>query len=140
MSQSNAATTYKRIAIIGSSALAIFAAIGIGSPSSAATLPATASLAPAVDNDGPFYFWRGMDMQTVASKKGMLVARVQVGSPAAHVGLKPGDIVSTLDGMPVNTARSLALAIADHCCGPTVRLRVWRHHHVRVVELPSAIS
>jgi PDZ domain len=147
-----AATAYQRNAHIGFSALALFVAIGLGTSlqALAATLPVTLNAAWLPHNNGPFYFWRGMDLHPVIrstaavtgfrNQKGMVVKRVLVDSPAAYAGLKPGDIVSSLDGMPVGTARSLALAIADHCCGPTVRLRVWRDNHALVVELPSVIS
>jgi membrane-associated protease RseP (regulator of RpoE activity) len=90
---------------------------------------------------GVTYSWRGLMMQRAPAtahrrNDGLLVEQVQPGSPAASIKLKPGDIITALDGITVNTARSLAMAVADHCCGPTVSLSLWRDHHFRHIELP----
>jgi S1-C subfamily serine protease len=70
-----------------------------------------------------------------SSSEGMLVEKVEPRSPATTTGWKQGDIVTALDGMPVNTARNLAMAIADHGDGPIVTLKVWRDHDLRNIEL-----
>jgi S1-C subfamily serine protease len=90
---------------------------------------------------GVIYSWRGLLMQRAPttgrkSNDGLLVEQVEPDSPAARLKLKPGDIITGLDGIPVDTARSLAMAIADHCCGPTVSLSLWQDHHFRHIELP----
>ena len=85
------------------------------------------------------YYWRGALMGPSAAdaaasdrprqrlgRRGMMVASVLPGSPAARAKLKPGDIMVGFDGFPITTPGSLALAIADHGDGPTVSLRVWR--------------
>jgi S1-C subfamily serine protease len=72
--------------------------------------------------------------------KGMLVEQVEPNSPATRAKFKQGDIITALDGMPIGTARNLALAIADHCCGPTVTLSVWRGQHGRVIKLPPSLA
>jgi S1-C subfamily serine protease len=116
-----------------------------------AGIPAVIFAAPSAPLAAPLCFWRGADMQpaaesspaapVLAKERGMLVERVAAGSPAAQAGLKPGDIVTALDGIPVSTERSLALAVADHCCGPTVALRVWRDQHGQLIKLaPSPAS
>jgi hypothetical protein len=116
----------------------------------AAAVPATSAYSQPLNNAGPFYFWRGADMRPMIppsgaatilwGHEGMVVKEVEPGSPAAQAGLKPGDVVSALDGVPVHSVRALALAIADHCCGPTVRLSVWRDHHGCVTELPGSAT
>ena len=98
------AATYKTAAMIGLSALAICVAIGIGNPAQAlAAVPPTAAATRPLHDNGPFYFWRGMELQPVAfrSQQSMLVERVEAGSPAARARLKPGDVLSSIDGMPV---------------------------------------
>jgi S1-C subfamily serine protease len=91
------------------------------------------------------YAWRGLLMQRVPatdrkSNDGLLVEQVEPDSPAARAKLKPGDIITALDGISVNSARSLAMAIADHCCGPTVSLSLWQDHQIRRIELPPVTS
>jgi S1-C subfamily serine protease len=92
---------------------------------------------------GPLYFWRGLDMRPLngaisgaKARQGMVVERVDRGSPAARAKMRSGDIITRLDGIPVGSARALAIGIADHCCGPTVTLSVLRNHHCRNVVLP----
>jgi PDZ domain len=105
---------------------------GSRSPGSVASGPA-----PAAGRDfaNLAYAWRGIRMVLVnpaiasrtghPSEAGMRVVRIAAGSAAA-AGLRPGDIVTALDGMPVDTARGLALAIADRPAGSNVRLSVWQ--------------
>jgi hypothetical protein len=118
-------------------------------------LPATAAshvarklargLGSGTDTDGMICSWRGILMRPTTlmvasatdhpSNQGMLVEQVEADSPAAAAKLRSGDVITALDGMPVSTVRSLALAVADHCCGPTVALSVWREHHPRTIEV-----
>jgi hypothetical protein len=90
---------------------------------------------------GVIYAWRGLLMQRVPatdrkSNDGLLVEQVEPASAAARAKLKAGDVITALDGITVNSARSLATAIADHCCGPTVSLSLWQDHHFRHIQLP----
>jgi S1-C subfamily serine protease len=100
---------------------------------------------PGSEVSGVIYSWRGLLMQRAPTTSrthidGLLVERVEPHSPAAEAALEPGDILTALDGLPVGSARSLAMAIADHCCGPTVALRVWRDHQFRRIELPRVTT
>jgi serine protease Do len=79
---------------------------------------------------GVIYSWRGLLMQPARANgrntnDGLLVEQVEPHSPAATAKLKRGDVISALDGIAVKNARSLAMATADHCCGPTVSVRLW---------------
>jgi membrane-associated protease RseP (regulator of RpoE activity) len=141
---------YKHLALLALWFVGALVAIGLGKIAQpiAAARPATSAHTRPLNNNGPFYYWRGADMQPITgsagpaaasrSHGGMLVERIEPRSPAARSGLKPGDVVRALDGMPVNTVRSLAMVIADHRCGPTVRLSVWRGRHAGVIELPQS--
>jgi S1-C subfamily serine protease len=53
-----------------------------------------------------------------------VVEWVVAGSPAAAAGMRPGDVIVALDGMPIVTPRAFALAIADHPTEAIVRLGV----------------
>jgi S1-C subfamily serine protease len=91
---------------------------------------------------GVIFSWRGLLMQPARassrnSNDGLLVEQIEPHSPAATAKLKPGDVITALDGIAVSSARSLAMAIADHCCGPTVSVKLWRNHHLGNFELPS---
>ncbi len=68
----------------------------------------------------------------------MLVEQIEAGSPVATTKLQPGDIITALDGMPVDTAWALALAIADRPSGRTVRLNVW--HDDRLQQIAMALA
>lgn len=80
------------------------------------------------------FYWRGalMAPMTVALAKslgcpesgGMYVAKLAASTPAARAGLRPGDILTALDDMPVGTPRLLVLAVTAHPAEPIVRLQV----------------
>jgi len=55
-------------------------------------------------------------------KNGVLVQEVQPGGPADKAGLKPGDIVTALDGRPIKDGDDLVNEIASRRPGSTVRL------------------
>jgi putative serine protease PepD len=64
---------------------------------------------------------------TVPGKGGALVQRVQRGSPAAHAGLRPGDMIVSLAGRPVRDPSALAAAVNAHKPGETVTVGYVRH-------------
>jgi serine protease Do len=55
-------------------------------------------------------------------KNGVLVQEVQPGGPAEKSGLKPGDIIVTIDGRPVKDGDDLVNEIASRKPGSTIRL------------------
>jgi serine protease Do len=60
------------------------------------------------------------------STKGAIIASVQPDGPAAKAGLRRGDVVTAVDGQPVQSMRRLRLRIAQTAPGTTVRLTVLR--------------
>jgi serine protease Do len=59
-------------------------------------------------------------------KNGVLVQEVQSGGPADKAGLKPGDIITTIDGRMVKDGDDLVNEIASRKPGSTVRLGFMR--------------
>ena len=59
-------------------------------------------------------------------KNGVLVQEVQPGGPADKAGLKPGDIIITIDGRTIKDGNDLVNEIASRRPGSTVRMGYMR--------------
>lgn len=96
--------------------------------------------------------WLGVYMQPVTteiadafglkSQEGALVSDVVPGSPAEKAGLRRGDVVTTLEGVPVKTPEDLSKAVRKQVAGDTVKLGIIREGKamnlaVRLAELPD---
>ena len=57
---------------------------------------------------------------------GVRVAEVSPGSPAAAAGIRPGDVLVSLDGTPLADVRGYSAALKSHQAGDTVELTVRR--------------
>ncbi|HET6292112.1 MAG TPA: trypsin-like peptidase domain-containing protein [Kribbella sp.] len=53
---------------------------------------------------------------------GARVEKVQTGSPAAQAGLRTGDVITSINNQPVDTAEALIVAIRTHQPGESVQL------------------
>jgi serine protease Do len=76
------------------------------------------------------------------NQKGVLVAKVIAGSPAAQAGLKEGDVVTALDGKALKSGRDLQSFVAGLSSHQQVKLSVLRDGKrkelsVTVAEQPS---
>jgi S1-C subfamily serine protease len=60
------------------------------------------------------------------SPAGVEIAGVMPNSPAAEAGLRPGDLVSAIDDVPVRTSRDVINAVAGHEPDDKVILKVDR--------------
>lgn len=67
--------------------------------------------------------------------RGALVVSVRRGSPADRAGLKPGDIIVEIDGVPVNSLKDAQLLFADAYVGQRLRLKVLRGNTPQMLEL-----
>lgn len=89
--------------------------------------------------------WLGLTIQEVsqslgdsfglARPAGALVSSVQNGSPAAEAGIRPGDVVQTLDGKEIIASSDLPALVAGLAPGATAKLGVWRDrgpHEIKV--------
>jgi serine protease Do len=58
--------------------------------------------------------------------RGALIASIDLASPAAQGGLKPGDIILSYDGKPVDRSRQLPRFVADSAPSKPVKVTIWR--------------
>jgi serine protease Do len=62
----------------------------------------------------------------LARSSGVVIADVLPGTPGARVGLRPGDLVLTLDGKSMENGRQLQVSLYRHLPGDVVTLEVLR--------------
>jgi S1-C subfamily serine protease len=65
--------------------------------------------------------------EKVGRAKGMQIAEVVAGSPAAMAGLRAGDIVVVVDGTPVVTATTIQQLMVEGVIGRRLEITVWRN-------------
>jgi serine protease Do len=63
----------------------------------------------------------------LSKSAGALVSQVEPDSPAAKAGLKTGDVITGLDGKPVNDAGELQVEVGQRQPGTTIKLDVIRN-------------
>jgi S1-C subfamily serine protease len=88
--------------------------------------------------------WLGLGLQPVSipdplraaagETAGMMVMSIVADGPAAKAGVKAGDILLTIDGASVRSARRLAAQLDDTSVGKQVALRLIRGGEVIAVE------
>jgi serine protease Do len=66
---------------------------------------------------------------------GALIANVAPNSAAAAAGLKSGDVVTEVNGQPIVRSGELSSLIGLSAPGDKVKLKVWRDHTPREVEV-----
>ena len=55
---------------------------------------------------------------------GAVVAAVRPGGPAAHAGIAPGDVITSIDGQPISSSVDVAEALAKLTAGQTVSVSI----------------
>ncbi len=75
-----------------------------------------------------------------AEEDGVLIRQVEEDSPAADAGLKPGDILTAIDGETLSSPGDVRKAIRGHAAGETAEIRYLRDGDARTakVELGEA--
>jgi len=71
----------------------------------------------------------------VTENSGALIAGVQSDAPAAHAGLEPGDVVTSVNGATVKNPRELALNIAAVKPGDEAKLQVMRNGDTKSINV-----
>jgi serine protease Do len=90
--------------------------------------------------------WLGVGIQPVTADlaakfgviegEGVLVNEIFEGDPAARAGIKPGDIITKVDGKAVETPNMLSRLIATLPPGATARIEVVRDGQRRLLPVP----
>ncbi len=78
------------------------------------------------------------DMAKAFGAKGVAIAQVEPKSPAQAAGLKVGDVITAVNGSPVEDVNSFRLEIAGFAPGTTVHLKVDRNG--QTLDLPVTLS
>ena len=92
--------------------------------------------------------WLGVGIQDISDevaeyygikdKKGVLVTEVFPGDPADSAGIKPKDIIVSVNGKAIDSARKLTGIIADTAVGKTVKIDVIRSGKTKTFDVKIA--
>jgi serine protease Do len=92
--------------------------------------------------------WLGVQIQPVtqdiadslglAEAKGALVNDPQAGGPAVKAGIKSGDVITAINGVPVESPKDLARKVADIVPGTKTDFTLWRAG--AAITVPVAIE
>ncbi|MBS9478842.1 Do family serine endopeptidase [Ancylobacter radicis] len=79
------------------------------------------------------------------NSEGALVAQVQPGTPGEKAGLKPGDVVTAIDGETIKDSREMSREVARKKPGTTIKLSVLRDGKtitvpVTLEQLPTDVA
>src|SRR5271155_2919766 len=77
-------------------------------------------------------------MKELGVPYGIVVEAVEPGSPADKAGLKPGDVITNINGQPVHTGADLVNPIAETVIGQSVQVRYVRDKQTKEVALTVA--
>ena len=90
--------------------------------------------------------WLGVGIQPVTAEladkfgvkegEGVLVNEVFENDPAARAGIKPGDVITKVDGKPVDTPNMLSRLIATLEPGATASIEIVRDKNRRLLPVP----
>jgi serine protease Do len=71
----------------------------------------------------------------LTGNSGALIASVTADSPASRAGLKEGDVVTAVNGRPVQTGSDLQVIVSEDAPGSKIQLEVMRNGHPEKVDL-----
>ncbi len=109
-----------------------FIGIGFAIPARIAKFVVDRLLDPSHPKPG----WLGLNLQdlttdlaaalAVKNEKGSIIASLDPGGPAIAAGLRPGDVLTAIDGAKPSDSRAFMRTIVQMPVGRTTRLTVWR--------------
>jgi len=68
-------------------------------------------------------------------EKGAVVVAIEPGTPAYNSDLRPADVITTMDGVSLETAHDLQKEVLKKKIGQTVELSVWRNGQIQKVSI-----
>ncbi len=77
-------------------------------------------------------------MRELGAPYGIVIERIEPGSPADKAGLKAGDVITNVNGQPVHTGADLVTPIAQTPIGDSVQIRYVRNMQPKDVTLTVA--
>jgi serine protease DegQ len=72
---------------------------------------------------------------SIQSDHGLVVLQVQQGTPAAQAGLKPGDVILTVDGQTMNQVEDLIAVLHQHSPGDTIPIVIERDNQQQTINV-----
>jgi len=140
------ARSARRLVLLATGASFAAASLLLGPGGSGQSMLPTASTANAKESAPQAgRGWIGVQIQPVTTNiaeslgmkedKGALVAEPLTDGPAAKAGILSGDVITALNGQPVNDIRDLAKQIGDMAPGGTVKLTIWRKGEEKTISL-----
>jgi serine protease Do len=79
------------------------------------------------------------EAQGLGSQKGAIVSDTVAGGPSARGGLMPGDVIVSVNGVPIKTSIELTREVAKAKPGDTIKLDVIREGKHHAIEIRSGI-
>ena len=89
--------------------------------------------------------WMGVAIQNVTQElaeyyginetKGVYVAKVYEDNPAHKAGIKPGDVITRINGRKIDTSRDLTVTIANLKVDETIKVKVIRKGKEKIIDL-----
>ena len=74
----------------------------------------------------------------IGREHGVEVMQVVPGSPAAGAGIRSGDLIVSLDGVPIEDARDLQRLMVGERIGRSVNAVIWRDGELRTIPVHPA--
>ncbi|MDQ5815679.1 MAG: trypsin-like peptidase domain-containing protein [Actinomycetota bacterium] len=113
----------------------VSAGVGFAIPIDTAATVANALL----DGRTPQFGYLGVGgTETSTGESGVLVTEVQPSTPAERAGLQPGDIITAIDGNPIDDMSDLAGRVQALSPGTTVTLEFLRNGNPQTVDVQLA--
>jgi serine protease Do len=79
------------------------------------------------------------DADGLGDVKGAIIHDLRAGGPADKAGVQPGDIVVSVNGVPVNSNTALTREVARARVGDSIRLEIYRNGQKKFLDVKSGV-